>query len=223
MKPESGCSAFNQKAKRIRSHQRTPYCDDGGGGDDLVVCVANHTNDAASSPSLDILTGDYGQDGGNSMMCSPAAVEETVAAGPLRTEEERCGGWMERRNTSRGQNGEGAKGEARNSDAQKTRTSATAEEKEGGTRTSGTLVVGNQSSPKRLLSSEGSGDARRSCDAVLPLALPGEAHNMSFGAAAKAVVLVSGSSRLMVSRCSALQTFCWQPSYGFLLFLFSEI
>lgn len=37
-------------------------------------------------------------------------------------------------------------------------------------------------------------------DVVLPLALPGEAHGMYFRAAARAVVLVSGSSRFMISR-----------------------
>lgn len=35
---------------------------------------------------------------------------------------------------------------------------------------------------------------------VLPLTLPGEAHETKFGAAARAVVLASGSSRFMVSR-----------------------
>ncbi|CAM9144978.1 unnamed protein product [Ectocarpus sp. 6 AP-2014] len=37
-------------------------------------------------------------------------------------------------------------------------------------------------------------------DVVIPMALPGEAHQMDFGAAAKAVVLASGSSRFNVSR-----------------------
>lgn len=37
-------------------------------------------------------------------------------------------------------------------------------------------------------------------DAVFPLALPGEAQEMHFGAAARAVVLASGSSRFTVSR-----------------------
>ncbi|CAM9980812.1 unnamed protein product [Pylaiella littoralis] len=37
-------------------------------------------------------------------------------------------------------------------------------------------------------------------DVVLPLALPGEAHGMYFRAAARAVVLVSGSSRFMITR-----------------------
>ncbi|CAM9320186.1 unnamed protein product [Ectocarpus sp. 4 AP-2014] len=37
-------------------------------------------------------------------------------------------------------------------------------------------------------------------DVVIPMALPGEAHQMGFGAAAKAVVLASGSSRLNVFR-----------------------
>lgn len=37
-------------------------------------------------------------------------------------------------------------------------------------------------------------------DVVLPMALPGEAHEMSFGAAARAIVLASGSSRFTVSR-----------------------
>lgn len=37
-------------------------------------------------------------------------------------------------------------------------------------------------------------------DVVIPMALPGEAHQMDLGAAAKAVVLASGSSRFNVSR-----------------------
>jgi len=39
------------------------------------------------------------------------------------------------------------------------------------------------------------------CNAVLPMALPGEAHEASFGAVARGVVLASGSSRFQVSRC----------------------
>lgn len=42
-----------------------------------------------------------------------------------------------------------------------------------------------------------------SCDAVLPMAFPGEAHEMAFGAAARAIVLASGTSRFMISRYSA--------------------
>ncbi|CAM9502410.1 unnamed protein product [Scytosiphon promiscuus] len=39
-----------------------------------------------------------------------------------------------------------------------------------------------------------------SCDIVMPIAFPGEAHENVFGGAARAVVLASGSSRFMVSR-----------------------
>lgn len=49
-------------------------------------------------------------------------------------------------------------------------------------------------------------------DVVIPMALPGEAHQMDFGAAAKAVVLASGSSRFIISRYKLARLTCksWQ-------------
>lgn len=213
-KSGAGCSAHHQKAtKHTHPHQRTRRRDDCGGGDGRIVCGANHTNDAVTSPSLDILTRGYGQDGENAMVRNLTAVETAPARAPS-TGEEGCGERTERGKLSWGKDGEGIEEEARNSEGrtpklQKAR-SAAAKEKQGGEGTRGS-VVGDQSPPGQVLTSKArysiedarSGDAQRCCDAVLPLALPGEAHNMSFGAAAKAVVLVSGSSRLLVSRCSA--------------------
>lgn len=192
-KPGAGCSSFHQRV------QRTPGWDDGGDDDGHSVRGVNHQNDSVASPSLDILTRDYGQDGSNGMVCKPTEVE-TVASAPT-TEEDGFRGRMERGSTSGGKGGAGTKEEARDIGASKT----TGKAKEGGTQTRD-HVAGIQSlvSKARYAAEEArSGNAHKCCDAVLPLALSGEAHNMSFGAAAKAVVLVSGSTRLMVSRCNA--------------------
>eukprot|EP00752_Nemacystus_decipiens_P009596 g8574.t1 len=210
IEPGVGCPSYYQKGKRARSRQRTPRCNDDGSGDGDIVCGAKHKNDAVASPSLEILTRDYGKDGGNAMVCDLTVAEKAAASAP-RPGEERRGGWMERGNDSGGGHGKVTPEEARDTEASKgkppkTRSSATAKDAVMGM-LANDIVAGDDSPPRRLLTSKPTcvsgetmgGDAQRFSNSVLPLALPGEAHNMSFGAAAKAVVLVSGSSRLMVS------------------------
>lgn len=213
----AGHPSFYQKV------QRTPFRDDDGDGGACVGYGACHKNDVVTSPSLDILALDYDQDGSNAKMRNPAVVGASASAPSAN---EGCGGWMARGETSWRRDGEGTReGErARNTKAlkarpQRSRGSTTTKEKDGVTQTSDN-VAGNRGPTGRLLTSEArhttevtlSGDAYRRREAVLPLALPGEAHNVSFGAAAKAVVLASGSSRLMVSRCNA--TFTTKPLAG---------
>lgn len=169
-----------------------------------------------TSPSLDILTRDYNKDGSDAMVSTPRGLE-TMARAPS-TEKEGHRGWVERGNTSRHNDREntGEKtlhAESRKAKLRKTRTSTTAKKNEGVTQT-GDDVADSNSPAGRLptpkarytIAETPSGDSYGCCDAVLPVAVPGEARNMVFGATAKAVVLVSGSSRLMVSRCK-----CFSP------------
>lgn len=206
--PGEGRSPYHQKGQSNKHSQRG----DGGDVDDRVVRGAEHNNDIVTSPSLDILTGDYRQDGISISVSRPAAGKTVASASS--SEEEGRRGWMERGNTSGVKGDEGTREEARDTEARKaklrrTRGSTTVKENEGKTQT-GDDVVGNQGPPGRLQTSTAryttqqtpGGGAYSCCDAVLPMNLPGEPHNTSFGAAAKAVVLVSGSSRLMVSRCN---------------------
>lgn len=167
-------------------------------------------------------------------MVSKAAVVETVASAQS-IEKRECGGWAQRRSPSGREDGEGTREEARDTQAtkaklQRMRGSTAVKESEEVIQAGDDVAV-NPDPARRHLTSKvrcttekfPSGEAFGCCKAVLPMALPGEAHNMSFGAAAKAVVLVSGSSRLLVSRCSAAirhENSCWQPSLMFVLLVF---
>ncbi|CAB1096222.1 unnamed protein product [Ectocarpus sp. CCAP 1310/34] len=57
-------------------------------------------------------------------------------------------------------------------------------------------------------------------DVVIPMALPGEAHQMDFGAAAKAVVLASGSSRFNVSSAPFVILLHFFETYAYSLMTF---
>lgn len=70
----------------------------------------------------------------------------------------------------------------------------------GGQRTTGSLLVPIAGDSTKRMNGRAA-MAASPYDTVLPMAFPGEAHEASFGAVARGVVLASGSSRFQVSRC----------------------
>lgn len=203
--PGAGRPPYHKKAQRKHAQQRTSYSGDDDDGGGRVVLGAKHNLDTVNGPSLDILFRNYCQDESNA-----TAVVKMASA--VSTEGKGCREWMERGTISERKDDGGIRKESRDTEERKTklqgtRSSTIANANERETQT-GDDVGGNQGPSGRLQTSKvryttggtPSGEACRRCNAVLPMAFPGEAHDMTFGAVAKAVVLASGSSRFMVSR-----------------------